>query len=313
MDRRVNAIVLNYNQSEAACLAVDELKRSQGIDVEVLVVDAASEPDDQEMLRRQIPADRLLLLRENLGYAGGMNAGISFWQARAPDTPILLVTPDCRVADNVALALWQGLDAGETAGAVGPVVVYREAPLRRIGAGGRADPRRRRISLIPEIQTSTPYDVDWIEGCCMMLRPQALREVGGLDEEYFLYYEEIDFCQQLKRSGWRVRVVPTVYVRHPKATGQNPAHYYYYMTRNGYRFWARNFGIPTAIVSVETVRSTTWLAALAVISLLLPTRWREITSRWRDAWLQLRGAWAGTRDHLSGRYGPRQAPMQRRG
>lgn len=313
MERRVNAVVLNYNQNEAARLAADELNRSRAIEVDVLVVDAASEAADREMLRQNVSRDRLLLLQENRGYASGMNAGISFWQARAPDTPILLVTPDCRVPEDVALALWQGLDAEETVGAAGPIVVYREAPRRRIGAGGRTDVRRRRIRLNAEIQAATPYDVDWIEGCCMLLRPQALEAVGGLDEDYFLYYEEVDLCQRLWRAGWRVRVVPTVYVRHPKATGQLPAHYYYYMTRNGYRFWAKNFGVRTVVLNVETVRATLWLAAVAIVSMLLPARWREVRSRWRDWWLQVRGAWAGTRDHLSGRYGPRQAPMRHPG
>lgn len=306
----MSAVVLNYNQPEFTLQAVAELRRSRGIKVDVLVVDAASTSHDQEKLRQQMTADRLILLPDNLGYAGGMNAGIRFWLAHAPGAPVLLVTPDCRLEEDVALALWLGLEADETVGAVGPVIVYREAP-RRIGAGGAIDPRRGRVRLIPEVQAPTPYDVDWIEGCCMMLRPQAIHEAGSLDEEYFLYYEEIDYCQRLRRANWRVRVVPTVSVRHLKASGQLPAHYYYYMTRNGYQFWAKNFGLTTLVASAETVRSTIWLAAVAVGSTVLPTRWREMPGRWRDWWRQLRGAWAGTRDHLSGRYGRQPAPTRR--
>ena len=301
-DRRVCAVVLNYNQSAAACQAWDELKRSQGIDVDVLVVDAASAPRDRDELRSHVPADRLLLLAENLGYAGGMNAGIRFWHEHAPGAAILLVTPDARLPPDLALALWQALVADDTIGAVGPVVVYRESP-PRIGAGGRVDPRRARVRLIPEVRATTPYDADWIEGCCIMLRPRALLDVGGFDEEYFLYFEEVDLCHRLRRAGWRVRVVPTARVRHPKASGRLPAHYYYYMTRNGYRFWARNFGTATGLAAMEPLRSTLWLGALALGSVLLPTRWREVPDRWRDWRLQLRGAWAGTRDHLRGRYG----------
>lgn len=313
MNRQVCAVILNYNQSEAARRAADELKQSRDVDIDVLMVDAASESDDRDLLRQHFGQDRLLLLPENRGYAGGMNAGIRFWQKCAPGTPILLVTPDARVAADVAFALLQELQADARIGAVGPVVVYRDAPKRRIGAGGAVDARRGRIRLLGEIQAPTPYDADWIEGCCVMLRPEAIDQVGGFDEEYFLYYEEIDLCQRLWRADWRVRVVPTVFVAHPKAAGQLPPHYYYYMTRNAYRFWARNFGSRTAVAAVESMRSTLWLAAIAVGSLLIPTRWREARSRCRDSWLQLRGAWAGTRDHLRASYGPQTVSTRRPG
>lgn len=313
MNRNVCAIILNYNQSDDACRAADELYQSHDVDIDVLMVDAASESDDREALRRRCAPDRLLLLPENRGYAGGMNAGIEFWRQHAPGTPVLLVTPDARVPQDVASALLQEMHADARVAAVGPVVVYRETPKRRIGAGGIVDARRGRIHLLDAIQAPTPYDADWIEGCCMLLRPDAVEEVGGFDEEYFLYYEEIDLCQQLRRANWRVRVVPSVFVAHPKAAGQQPPHYYYYMTRNGYRFWARNFGSRTARAALESLRSTLWLATIAMGSLVIPTRWREARSRWRDSWLQMRGAWAGTRDHFRATYGQQTVSTRRPG
>lgn len=312
MERRVAAVVLNYNQHAAACEAREELQRSRGIHVDVLVVDAASEANDRARLQASVPAGELLLLTENRGYAGGMNAGIEWWRQRAPDRPILLFTPDARIPDDVAAALWDELAADAGTGAVGPVIVYRDEPHTRIGAGGSIDARSARIRLLPRIASPTPYDADWVEGCCMMLRPEAIRDVAGFDEEYFLYYEEIDLCERLRRAGWRVRVVPSVRVRHPKGPGQ-PPHYYYYMTRNAYRFWAKHFGIGMPSASLQAVRSTAWLGVIAMRSLVVPTRWNEIRMRWRDWWLQLRGAWTGTRDHLRGRYGPQAVPTRRPG
>jgi GT2 family glycosyltransferase len=304
MEKRIHAVVLNYNQEQNARQARDELLRSRGIDVDVLVVDAASASDDRESLRQHVPADRLLLLEQNLGYAGGMNAGIAFWRAIDPETAILLVTPDCRVSDDVMVSLWNALTSDARIGATGPVVVYRESPSRRIGAGGKIVPDRARLITHTEIQATTPYDVDWIEGCCMLLRPQALQEVRGLDEEYFLYFEETDLCQRLRQANWRVVVAPSVSVRHLKPVGHAPTHYYYYMTRNGYRFWAKNFGVPIRVFAAEIIRLTLWMAALAVASMLLPSRWSERRGRWRDLLLQLRGVWKGTRDYLIGRHGP---------
>ncbi len=304
---RIHAVVLNYNQADAACRARDELRQSLDVAVDVLVVDAASEVSDVAALQQTVPADRLLLLPDNRGYAGGMNAGIAYWLERDPATPVLLVTPDARIGPDVACALLQALEVETRAAAVGPVVVYRESPSPRIGAGGTIDVRRRRVSLLPEVQASEPYDVDWVEGCCVLLRPQAIRDVGGFDDDYFLYFEEIDLCHRLRNAGWHVRVVPAVSVRHPKTTGQLPPHYYYYMTRNGYRFWSRNFGVGTPATVLGTARTTLWLTAVAVGATLLPTRWRETRQRWRDCRLQLVGAWTGTRDHIRGMYGPEVA------
>lgn len=309
---RVNAIVLNYNQADAACQSFDELHRSRDVAIDVLVVDAASEPADVAVLREHVPPERLLLLPENRGYAGGMNAGMQYWEEHDPGTPVLLVTPDARVGADVAAALLQGLEDERTA-ALGPVVVYREGPQRRVGAGGSIDPRRRKVSLVTNTQICESGDVDWIEGCCMLLRPRAVREVGGFDDEYFLYFEEIDLCHRLRLAGWRVRVMPTVSVQHPKAPGQSPPHYYYYMTRNAYRFWSKNFDVGTPATALATVRMTLWLAALAVGATLLPTRWHETRQRWRDCRRQFAGAWAGTRDHLKGTYGPRVVSTPRPG
>ena len=125
MHETVNAVVLNYNQHEATLRCAQELRESAGVNVDVLVVDCASKLNDRAMLIERIPSERLLLLPENIGYAGGMNAGAAFWQERVPDSPLMLVTPDTHVARDVAALLRQALDADDAIGAVGPVIVYR--------------------------------------------------------------------------------------------------------------------------------------------------------------------------------------------
>ncbi len=308
---RIHAVVLNYNQHANAVRAMQSLRASAAVEVDVLVVDSGSAPADRDALRQSVPAERLLLLPANVGYAAGMNAGIRWWAQHDADAPVLLVTPDTLVGPDVAQGLHDALAADDAVGAVGPIVVYRREPHRLIGAGGALEPKRARIRLLREVPSQMPYDVDWIEGCCMLLRTRAVREVGGLDESYFLYFEEIDLCRRLTQAGWRVRVAPAVAVDHPKPAGHTPAHFFYYMTRNGYRFWAKNFGVPTSAAALETARSTVWLGVVALASLVLPSRWGEAGGRAREWWLQLRGALAGTRDHLRGLYGPRPAPMQR--
>lgn len=305
MDKRIEAVVLNYDDHEATLRAVKELEGSRGVRVDVLVVDSASGQAGVVALRRAVAPDRLLLLPENRGYAAGMNAGIEFWRREGSGAPILLLTPDARLDGDAPRRLVDALEADGDVGAVGPVVAYSAGPGARIGAGGELLPRRARVRLIPEVRRPEPYEVDWIEGCCMLLRPEAVRAVGGFDEDYFLYFEEIDLCHRLGDADWAVRVVPGASVLHPKSAGALPPHYFYYMTRNAYRFWRKNFGLGPWRPALETLRSTLWLGVLALGAMLVPARWTEARGRLRDVRLQVAGAWAGTRDHLRSRTGPR--------
>lgn len=313
MSRTLRAVVLNYRDPAATLRAVEDLRASRGVDVDVLVVDSASGAEDERVLRDALPADRLLLLPENLGYAGGMNAGLEFWRRRHPSEPVLLLTPDARPAQDAAAALLDALEADPALAMCGPVVSYTTRPGERVAAGGDLDVHRGWLVLIPAPRDSVPYDVEWIEGCCMLVRPDAVAAVGGFDPAYFLYYEEADLCVRLRRAGLRVAAVPTAAVLHPKAGTGYPPHYYYYMARNAYRFWGQHFGVSTRRTAVHNARATVQVFALAAGALLLPWRWREARTRLNDAWYQLAGAVAGTRDHLNGRYGARPAPRRGRG
>ena len=311
MTTRVHAVVLNYNQLAETLRAMHELQAARDVDMDVLVVDCASAPADRTALTDQVPAERLLLLPENRGYAGGMNAGIRFWLERAPDVPVLLVTPDVRVAPDVPRGLLDAMQADPQVGAVGPVVVMQENPLR-MSAGTTIDSKGR-VQRIEALRADAPYDTASIDGCCMLLHPDALRAVQGFDEAYFLYYEETDLCVRLRAAGWQVRIAPGASVRHPKSRSSAPPHFYYYMARNGYRFRARHFHAGNVRVALDLARATLLHTSLAVAATLLPQHWHQARDRWRNAARQWRGALAGTRDHLKGRYGARPAPTPRPG
>lgn len=309
MEPRVHAVVLNYNCADASLRARAELLQSTGCSVQVLVVDCASDAEDRKTLEQAVPAEELLLLDENRGYAGGMNAGINAWLERAPDVPVLLLTPDAHLPPDGAAKLLNTMNAEPRAGVVGPVVIYSESP-RKIAAGGTVDARGR-VQPLRELRADTPHDVDWLDGCCLLLRPEALRQVNGFDEDYFLYYEETDLCLRLRQHGWRVLLVPSVSVLHPKTASSAPPHYYYYMARNGYRFRARHFGVPAWRNGLELLKPAVQLTAIAAACTVLPSRWRELRDRWRNCRLVWRGIALGTRDHLRGSYGPQTGSRTR--
>jgi len=305
--RAIRVVLLNWNERDQTGRCLDAVAASTGIEADVLVVDNGSVDDDAGHFRARLGPDRILAVPENRGYAGGMNAGLAFWREVGGDVPILVLTPDAIVHPSTLRLLLDEMEATGDAGVVGPLVIYsREAGLA--SAGGTVDPQRVRATPVPEPLADVPYDTDWVDGCCMLIRPAALDAVvPAFDERFFAYFEETDFAGRIRAAGWLVRVVPGAVVDHPKSVGTLPPHYFYYMVRNRYLFWQKNFGVGMPRVAVDIAWATIRSWASAARALVIPARRHELAGRLRDARLQLRAAWAGTRDHLRGRYGPMPA------
>lgn len=325
--------ILNWHCVPATLECLAAVRGSRGVEVEVLVVDNGSTDGSAEELEGvlgggadyatggrgagevwreaggtgaepaggAVRAVHFLALPRNTGYAGGMNAALA-WAAGVGVEYVLLLTPDALVRPDTIARLVAALEAEPGAGVAGPVVVYREGAERLIGAGGSIDRRRVRAPLHRELRGDAPYAVDWIDGCCMLLRRETAAGVGGFDERYFLYFEETDLCARVGEAGWRVLLVPDAEVLHEKE-GAPASYYYYYMNRNRYHFWRKNFGVHPARVALAIAGETSELAASWALSLLLPTRrHRRADDRQRLA-RQLRGVVAGTRDFGRGRLG----------
>lgn len=303
MGSAIRVVLLNWNERKQAEHCLDRLHASESVDLDVLVVDNGSTGDDVERFRERIGADRVVALPENTGYAGGMNAGLRFWRSRPAPKPILLITPDASVATDTLRRLAAELEAQPDVGIVGPLVIHSSADGGRLSAGGWIDPRRVSARFLDEPLADRPYPVDWIDGCCMLIRPSVLDSVEPFDDRYFIYYEETDLCARVVRAGWQIRVVPAAAVHHPKAPGTLPSYYFYYMVRNRYLFWRKNFGIRAPRVAAVVAGLTVRAWASVAKSLALPGRRRDWRARLRDARLQLRAARVGTLDHLNARYG----------
>lgn len=249
---------------------------------------------------------RFLGLPHNTGYAGGMNAGLAH-PAGGGAKYVLLLTPDALVGPDTIAGLVAALEADPGAAVAGPVVVYRGGAERLVGAGGAIDPRRVRAPLHRSVRGEEPYPVDWIDGCCMLLRREAVAAVGGFDERYFLYFEETDLCARLGQAGWRVLLVPGAEVLHEKL-GSPPPHYYFYMNRNRYLFWQKNFGVHPARVALSAAAETSRLAASWLLSLLLPSRTHRRADDRERLTLQLHGLTKGTLSFRRGDWGRPGAP-----
>lgn len=216
---RVTALVLVHESVRHLASCVRALRASDGVEVEVVVIDNGSSAPAREAVREVVAAAgagvSLLTLPENLGYAGGNAVGI----ARALDAGaswVLVVNDDVTVSAGAVARLAAGLAAAPGAAAAAPTVRHAAAPERIWWAGGTVD-RVRGIGTHRTDATDAvgaPRDVGFLNGCAIFFRAEALRVLGAFDPSYFMYGEDVEWSLRATRAGWRLLHVPEAVVAH---------------------------------------------------------------------------------------------------
>ncbi len=207
---------------------LDECLRSifettSGIEFEVIVVDNASSDGSAEMVKSKYSQVKLIENVENVGFARANNQAYAVSAGRH----FLLLNPDTVVRGDTLKKLVGFLDNHDKAGAVGPLVLNDDGSLQYSWARfltvwneavGRLDRRIKGLGRPPanadEARSLEPFRVDWVGGCCLMIKREAVQKIGLMDESLFMYCEETDWCLRLHRAGWEVWVEPSTEIVH---------------------------------------------------------------------------------------------------
>ena len=219
----VGAAIVNYNARDHLLACAASL-RADGVD-EIVVADNASSDGSRDALAAADPAAVFLPTGANLGFGAAANRAVRALRA----SEVLICNPDVVVERGTVGALSAALGRDARLGVVGPQVrnldgtVYpsaRRFPSIGVAAGhaflGLVAPRNRftrRYRMLDQ-DPDRPSEVDWVAGTCMLVRRSAFEEVGGFDEAYFMYVEDVDLCWRLWRAGWKVGYEPAGRVVH---------------------------------------------------------------------------------------------------
>ncbi|MBD3348741.1 MAG: glycosyltransferase [Candidatus Eisenbacteria bacterium] len=210
---------------------LDSIEETAGPGVETLVVDNASDDGTAQMVRGEYPRVRLLENSTNFGYSRAVNQGIRESRGRY----VLVLNPDVRVAPGALDALTRFMDTHPDAGIAAAKLLNEDGTvqdscrrfytfwtllLRRTFLG-RIFPNAPalRSYLMADFDHEEVREVDWVLGACMMVRREALEDFGLMDERFFLYFEDVDWCYRAWKSGWKVYYVPQAVMRHRYARG----------------------------------------------------------------------------------------------
>ena len=223
--------------------------------IEIIVVDNASDDGSVEMTRAEFPDARLIANAVNRGYTGGNNDGI----AAATGRYVLILNPDTQVLGDALAGMIAHADAHPDVGVIGPQLVNPDGSVqssrRRFPTLMTAlfestwlqsiAPRRvlRRYYVLDRADDET-QEVDWVTGACFLVRREVIQQVGGLDEGFFMYSEELDWCRRIRQAGWKVVYLPTVQVVHyvGKSSDQIVAQRHIYFQTSKVRYFRKHHG-----------------------------------------------------------------------
>lgn len=250
MNKSVCIIILNWNGSRDTIECVESCLRLDYSPFEIVLVDNGSEDGSEELLRKAFPGLKLLQTGANLGYAGGNNAGIRYALTKNVDY-VWLLNNDA-VADSNALGpLVAHAEKDPSIGMAGSKIRSQSDPAVLLYAGGRLDSGTGNTEhvgygCVDKGQFDHPSDTGYITGCSLLVKQRVLEDIGLMNEDYFLYYEETDWCARATGKGYRLAYVPESVVFHKESVSVRKVGgvMNYYLTRNRLYFIGRNGASP---------------------------------------------------------------------
>jgi GT2 family glycosyltransferase len=234
----------------------DRVFQIDGWEVEILVVDNASTDGSPEMVRDEFPRIHLIANEENRGFTAANNQGLALSQGRY----LLLLNPDTEIVGDALATMAGYMKANSESGALGPRLLNTD--------GSPQSSRRRFPTFLTALVESTVVQewwndnrilrryymadsdnyviqsVDWLVGACLLVRRQAYEQVGGLDEGFFMYSEELDWCRRIKGADWEVVYLPNATVIHHEGKSSEqvvPARHIYFQSSK-VRYFRKHHG-----------------------------------------------------------------------
>jgi len=261
--RTLAVVVLSWNGlalTRDTLRSLEACRMPESWRMHTLVVDNASNDGSPQMVRDEFPGVELLALPENRRFAGGNNAGLERALVAGADAVMLLnndVVADPKLLEKLLAALAEE----PAAGAAAPLIYFAPPSDRIWYGGGRCRPwlahsSHRAIRDRDRGQFRSIEETGYLTGCCLLATAAAWRKVGLLDERYFIYAEDADWCLRARAAGYKLLFVPTARLWHrvsASSGGAINAWKVYQRLRANVTLWARN---------AHGVARVTWLPAL---------------------------------------------------
>jgi len=298
----LSIVVVNWNVRDLLRRCLASIYKSSAPRLEVIVVDNASSDGSAEMVRADFPAVALFSNTENVGFPAGNNQGFAAARGRY----VMTLNPDTEIVGDALAEMTAYLDAHRDVGALGPQLLNSD--------GSVQSSRRRFPTFATALFESTwlqgiaprgvlaryyvddqPADVtqevDWVTGACVLVRRDALGSVGGFDEAFFMYSEELDWCRRIKSAGWKIVYLPAAKVIHHvgKSSEQAAAARHIHFQASKVRYFKKHHGrFAGGVLQVFLLALYAWQILLESVKMLLGHKREMRRQRVRVYWQVVR-------------------------
>lgn len=240
----LSIITVNYNGLKDTCALIETIPLDE-TNIEVIVVDNASREDEGAIIKSRFPKVNVITSDKNLGFAGGNNLGIKASNGKY----IFLINNDTIFKKFDVRYLLERLESSPKIGVVCPLIkfAFGEQKIQFAGYTPLSNITIRNKAFgygeIDNGQYSTPHSTPYAHGAAMMLKKEVIDKVGLMSEDFFLYYEELDWSMHITRAGYEIWYEPkcTIYHKESQSTGQGSPLRSFYITRNRMLLVKRNF------------------------------------------------------------------------
>jgi len=253
---RVSIIILNWNGLEDTMECLNSLEKITYPNYNVIVVDNGSKGDDVQVLKEKFGRYAHFLSNDkNYGFAGGNNIGIRYALDNFCPDYTLLLNNDTVVDPEFLTEMIKVAEADPSIGIAGAKVFYYASPERLQAVWGEMRFWRGHARLVPPAvspriarrepdrgQYDQAKEVDWVTGCSFLIRKDLIKQAGLLDEGYFSFWEEVDYCLRAKKAGYKTVFAPRARVWHKslKSAEKVPGLAQYYSVRNRFRLMRKH-------------------------------------------------------------------------
>ncbi|MCY4106677.1 MAG: glycosyltransferase family 2 protein [Chloroflexi bacterium] len=265
----LSIIIVSWNVREFLAACLNSLSAAaSSCPHECLVIDCASEDGSAAMVAEQFPRVRLFRAEENIGFVRANNWGMR----EALGRHFLLLNPDTFVAEGALPVMRAEMEHEPRIGILGPQHFNsdgsHQSTRRRFPNGAiallestwlqaLAPPRLLAHYYLEDLSDEGSYDVDWVQGSALWVRRELWQAIGGMDERYTMYFEEVDWCQRARRAGWRVRYHGAACITHHggASSEQVPTMRQWHFDRSKLRYTRQYQGRALALLLLLVLRS----------------------------------------------------------
>ncbi len=236
-DGKISIILVNWNGLKDTLKCLDSLTKLNYINYEIILVDNGSSDDSVKVIKEKFPDIHLIETKKNLGFAGGNNVGIKKALENKSDY-VFLLNNDTVVDKNICMNFVSFIKNNKKAGILGARIYKMDSEDYIDHQGGKWNAEKAEFDSYNSKSIDNLQDnkqVDYVTGCAFFIKKEVVDKIGFLEENFFLMWEETDYCYRAKNFGFEIWAIPSAIVWHKVSSsfigGKPHTHYYWWRNR----------------------------------------------------------------------------------